>query len=203
MHRRALGRRQGGEAFAQHVAGQAVHAQPFAAFRGDEDRRVPRQPQQSLAGVGGLQQRVTQAGMQVVEDRDARQEGQVAGIEVGQQQADEMLAERVAAGTGHGSRPRGFAAAAQGRQRQLQPQRPAFGQVVQAGRGIGVEALAQALVHQLQGLVELQAQLCRPHHRALPVVDEVVDVDVAVGARSDHRAQVGRQVAQQVGQRLQ
>ena len=133
-----------------------------------------------------------------VEERD------VGRIEVGQQQVDELVVQRrrrcaadrrdlrlrVAAGRHH-------------RQRELQAERPALGQLVQARGRVAVDARAEAAAHQLDRLVEPEAQLA-PGRRAMhcAVGDQVVDLEPAVGARRDHGAQVGRRVAQQVGQRL-
>ena len=68
---------------------------------------------------------------------------------------DRDLGLRVAAGGHH-------------RQGQLQPERPALGQFVQARRGVAVDARAEARAHQLDRLVELEAQLRRPDDGALP-----------------------------------
>ena len=202
MHRRALRCGQGSEALAQHVARQAVHAQPFAAFDGDEHRRITRQARQALPRVVGRDHHAAQVGMHVIDDGDAREKGDIGGVEVGQQQADELLAQRIALRAPCDGQELGIATAADGRQRQLQPQRPALGQLVQARRGIVVDALAETLVHQLEGFVELQAQHLLAHQRALSIGDEVFDREVAFAARGQHHAQVGRGVVQQVGQHL-
>ena len=134
---------------------------------------------------------------------DARQEGDVGRVEVGQQQVDEAgrAARRrcaaIAATSACGSLPRGHH-----RQRELQAQRPAFGQLVQARRRVAVDPRAEARARQLDRLVELEAQQRRPDDGAAAVGDEVVDVELAVGARRHDGAQVGRRIAQQVGQRL-
>ncbi len=103
--RSAAGKR--GEAFAQHVARQAVHAQPFACLRAATKTGVSRaRPRQALAGVRRLQQRVS-----TVRDAGGRgsamrvRKASVGRIEVGQQQADEMLAECVALAPGTAARP--------------------------------------------------------------------------------------------------
>ena len=101
--------------------------------------------------------------------------------------AGAAAAARVAAGVG-------------GRQRELQAEGPAFGQVVQTGGGVVVDPVAEALAHHFERLLELEAQHRLRHQRALPVVDQVFDAEAAVGARGHHRAQVGRRVAQHVGQ---
>ncbi len=55
---------------------------------------------------------------------------------------------------------------------------------------------------QLDRLVEAEAKLDRADARRAAIGDQVVDLEVAVGARRDHRAQVRRRVAQQVRQRI-
>ena len=114
-------------------------------FARHEHRRIARQAGQPLGRVARAGTAAAQVGMQVVEDRDAGQEGEVGRIEVGQQQAHEMLAQR-AAGRGHrrhvGAR---IAAAGHHRQRELQAQRPALGQLMQAGGGVVVDACTEAV----------------------------------------------------------
>ena len=63
-----------------------------------------------------------------------------------------------------GSLPRGHH-----RQRELQAQRPALGQFVQPRRGVAVDARAEARAHQLDRLVELEAQLRRADDGAAAV----------------------------------
>ena len=62
--------------------------------------------------------------------------------------------------------------------------------------------VAEALVHQVQRLVELEAQLRRADHRALAIVDEVVDVEWQSARAATTARRLGGSVAQQVGQRL-
>ena len=63
-------------------------------------------------------------------------------------------------------------------------------------------AAAEAGPHQLDRLLEAEAQLRRADDDAVAVGDQVVDLEAAVGPRRRHRAQVRRRVAQQVGQGL-
>ena len=65
-------------------------------------------------------------------------------VEVGQQQLDELVAQGAAA-LGH-PQDLGLRVAARGhhRQRQLQPERPALGQLVQACRGVAIDPRAEA-----------------------------------------------------------
>ena len=71
---------------------------------------------------------------------DARQERHVGRVEVGQQQVDELVAQGAA--LRRHRRDLGLRVAARGhhRQRELQAQRPALGQLVQACRGVAVDA---------------------------------------------------------------
>ena len=140
--------------------------------------------------------------MQQVEDRDPGQEGDVGSIEIGQQQVDEPVVQHPALRRRHRDLRLRVAAGGHDRHGELQAERPAFGQLVQARGGVAVDARAEAPAHQLDRLVEPEAQLGRADARRAAVGDQVVDLELAVGARRDHGAQVGRRVAQQVRQRV-
>jgi hypothetical protein len=200
---RLLVRRQLGEAVPQLVARQRVHAQPVTGFADREHRGVARQPGQPLARRSPRYQPLAQVGMQVVEDRDARQEGHVGRVEVGQQQFDERIAQRSDMRRQQRHRGVRVAARAHGRQRELQPERPAFGQLVQSGRGVAVDAVAEARARQLERLVEPEAQLRRADDGAVAIGEQVIDLEAMVGARGHHHAQVRRCIAQQIAQRLE
>ncbi len=193
---------QQGKSLAQHVAREGVQAQPFAALGADQHRRIAGHARQALGCVVRRHQRTAQVGMQVVEDGDAGEEGDVGRIQVGQQQRDEVLAQHMALCRRRRRGDTHVAGAADGRQRELQAQGPAFGQLVQARGVVVVDAVAEVLVHDFERLFEAKAQHRLRHHRALPVGDEVVDAQVTVGARGHHHAQVGRCIAQHVGQRV-
>jgi hypothetical protein len=87
------------------------------------------------------------------------------------------------------------------RHRELQPERPALGELVQPRGGVAVDPRAEARLHELERLLEAEAQLRRPDDGAVAVRDQVLDVELAVGARPDQRAQVRRRVVQHVGER--
>ena len=85
----------------------------------------------------------------------------VGRIQIGQQQVDELVAQRAALRRHHRDLGLRVAAGGHHRQRELQAQRPALGQFVQARGGVAVDAGAEARAHQLDRLVELEAQLRR------------------------------------------
>jgi hypothetical protein len=187
---------------AQHVARERVHAQPFAALARGEDRRLAREPREALGGVVRSRERVAELRMQVIDERDARQERGVVGPQVRDQEIHEA-AVHLALARRHRLDQRGRVGAARDRrQRQLQTQRPALGLLVQARRGVRVDALPEALARERQRLLEREAQRLGADHRALPVGDEVGHAKLALGARGDHDAQVRRRVVHRVRQRL-
>ena len=158
MHPGLLGRRQIGEAAAQRVARQGVHAHPLAASAAAKTgvsraRRASRSAA-SARPVDGP----AQVGVQVIEDGDARQECEIDRIEIGQQHRCELLAQHAAAcaasaaTSARGSSPRHH------RQRELQAERPALGEFVQAGGGVDVDRGTEAAPHQGDRLVEPEAQ---------------------------------------------
>ncbi len=132
---------------------------------------------------------------------DAGQEVHIRRVEIGQHQVDEVRAQGIARRPRRRRQARG-AAAGHRRQRQLQSQWPAFGEVVQPRGGIVVEAVAEALVHHFQRLGQLQAAASPGRRPRSGHSRQIVDRQMAVAACRQHHAQVGRRVAQQVGQHL-
>ena len=65
-----------------------------------------------------------------------------------------------------------------------------------------VDAGAEALAHQHDRLVELESEHRRADDGALPVVDEVVEREMAVRARGHDHMEVRRRIAQQVHERV-
>ena len=200
MQRGLLVGGQAGEAAAQLLARERVHAQPVARLAGHEDRRVAREAGEPRGRIGIGHDRAAQRRVQVVEDRDPREEGAVGRIEIGQQQVHDMVAQRAAVHRHRRDFGLRIAAGRHHRERELQAERPAFGQLVQARDRIAVDARAEARLDQLHRLVQLKAQQLRRDARALAVVDQVVDVEMAIGAGRHDHAQIRRRVAQQVAE---
>ena len=92
----------------------------------------------SIGGTVGLP--LPGVRFKVVDDRDAREEVGVDGIEVGQQQADELLAQHAALGCKPRELGPRVGAGGDHGDRELQAQRPTLGQLVQPGGGIVVDA---------------------------------------------------------------
>ena len=187
---------------AKDTGRQRVHAQPLAAFPGDQDRRLARETGESLRCVGEAGQRAAQVRMHVVEQSDAGEEGGVVRIEVGQQHADEVVVQVAGPGRDgvHGAAR--IAAARNRGHRELQAERPAFGQLVQPCSRVGVDAGAEARAHQRDRLVDPEAQLLGADRRALAIAHQVRDAEFDVAAGRHHDAQVRRRVVQEVGERF-
>jgi hypothetical protein len=192
--------RQRVEVLAHRFARQGVHAHPVALLAVGEDRRVALQAGQPLRRFRVLRQGFAQGRMQRVDHRGQRQEGEVGRRQVAEQVGHELFA--------HGARlrmrPRDAAVVgrAEQRQRQLQAERPTLGDFMQPGRGVGLRGFAGALPHQLDGFGEAEAQLRGVDQHRLAIGHHVVQPEIAVGARRHDAAQVGRRVAQHIGQRL-
>ena len=198
MHLGLQRRVQGREQLAQHIASERMHAQPFAALGFGENGRLPAEARQSLDRVVIPGHRATQVWMQVIQDRDPNEEIAVAGIKIGKQQLDEMVVQpAVKHGHARDIRVR-IDTTRDDRQRELDAKGPAFGHFVQAGGGVVVDARAQAVAHELHGFVESKPKRGRLDHDALSVGHEIVDVQVAVGARSHDHPQIRRSVSHQV-----
>ncbi len=198
----SLVRGQRGESLPQRSARQGVHAHPLAVFGDDEDRSVARHPRQPLGGVAAVDENAAERGMEIVDERDAGQQREVLGRQVGEQGADELLAQAAAARRQRTDLGARVCTGRHHRQRELQPERPAFGELVQPRRRVVTDGGTEPAAHQGDRLGELEAKLRRADLDALTVVDEVVDAELAVCAGGDDDAQVGRRVAKQVRQRL-
>jgi hypothetical protein len=92
-----LGRGQRRESPAQRIARQRVHAQPLAVFHRDEDRSVADDAGEALGGVAAVDEDAAQCGMEIVDERDARQQIEIVRRQVREQHADELLAQAAAA----------------------------------------------------------------------------------------------------------
>jgi hypothetical protein len=127
----------------------------------------------------------------------------IAGVQVGEQRADELVAQVAPAGGQRGDLGTRVGTAGHDRERELQPERPALGHLLQAGGRVDVDVGAEPAAHERDRLAELEAQLRRTDHDAVPVVDQFLDAQRAVGARGDDDAQVGGRVAQQVHEHVE
>jgi len=107
--------RQQPEAALQLAARQRMHAQPVAPFDGGEDRRVACQSLQALRRPLVLPHEAAEIRMQGVEDGNPRHECHVGGVEVGQQQIHELVAQCAALRFHH--RDLGLRVAARGHHR--------------------------------------------------------------------------------------
>ena len=96
--------------------------------------------------------------MQIVDDRNAGQELRIVGLQIREQGIDEVRVQRAAAARDRVDRGLGVRATADRRKCELQTQRPALGQLMQAGAGIGVDAAAKPAARQSDSLLELEAQ---------------------------------------------
>ena len=126
-----------------------------------------------------------------VEDGDAGEEPGIVGIQVGQQQSDQPVVQCAALDRERGDLGVWVVARSDDRQRELQAQRPAFGQLVQPGGVVVVQPLAETLAHQLKRFGKLEAQQRRTDGHALPVGDEVLDVEPAVAAAATTTRRLG------------
>ena len=153
---------QGGEALAQHVARQGVHAQPLARprrrrRRGCRWRAAPaarrrrrRRPQPGTAlGAGGRGSRYADQEIVVPGSR-------LASSSWTSWPCSSLPSTAMPATSALTSAPRETIG-----QRQLQAQRPALRQRMQPGRGVAVDAGAETALHELQRFVEAEAQLRR------------------------------------------
>ena len=156
-----LVRGQGVESRPQRIARQRVHAQPVAALR-----RRRRPACRAPARRGARRRRAAtrtphRCGMQVVEERDARQQTEVGRREVGEQQADELLAQAAAAGASAAISARGSAPADITVSASCSPSgQPSAISCRRAAASWSTRG-AEPAAHQRDRLAELEAQLRR------------------------------------------
>ena len=160
--------RQRGEAAAQRVARQRVHAQPLAAPR--RRRRPACRAPAAPAARRRRRRRATRAaqlGMQGSRIGDARQEGDVGRVEVGQQQVDEAgrAARRRCAAISDDLGAAGRCRAAITDSASCRPSgQPSVSSCRRAAASRSTR-LPKRVAHQLDRLVELEAQLRRRRRR--------------------------------------
>jgi hypothetical protein len=189
------------QALAQGFVRQRVHAQPVGLFGRDEHGRVAHQALQPAAVVAFRRQCAAQVRVQGIGHRNTGQEVQVLGVQAAQQVCQHLRAQ-AAAMRCHARQSRAVAGGGGDGQRELQAQRPAFGQFVQARDFVAVDPVAEAVAHQLDGLVQREAQPRRADRQAIAVGHQVFQLQLAIGSGGNDAVQVGRDVAQQVGQGL-
>ncbi len=131
-----------------------MHAQPLAVLTGGEDRRLARESREPVGGVVRSGERVAKVRVQVVEERDAREECCVVRAQVRDQQVEEPVMD-LAHACRHRVDQRGrVGATCDGRQRELKAERPALGLLVQARRDVRVDALPEALARERERLFQ-------------------------------------------------
>jgi len=195
----SLGERQLHESFMQHLSGHRVQSHPVTAFGLLQNGCLLLQPLQVFAHVftaqcGGAQVRVNH-----VELRQADQ--QLGGIRrlLVNQDVDE-----VTPNVRRGSRKEAghVVGSPQRRHGQLHPQRPAFGEFVQAQGCFQVVVASQRGGDQGQGFVLAEPQVRGQHPRVGGAAELAAGHQGAGWPRAQGDAQVGRGVAQQIGDDL-
>ena len=203
VQRRLLVGRQAGEALLQLVARQGVHAQPVAGLAGDEDRRVARPAAPAARRRRRRRRRCGRA-------RDAAGRGWRCGSGSRRRPGSRLASSRstkrsrraplraaITDRSKRGSLPAAIAESASCRPSGQPSVSSCRRAAASRSTRLPKRARASSIVSS-----KLEAQLRRADDDAGAVGDEVVDLEAAVGPRRDHRAQVGRRVAQQVGQGL-
>ena len=181
-----------------------MHAQPVARLAGDEDRRVARQPRQPLAGVGVLARpRAHSSGCSRSRIEIRVRNATSAGSRLASSRLTNRSCSAPACADSTETSACGSPPAAITDSASCRPSgQPSASSCRRAAASRSTRAPKRA-AHQLDRLVEPEAQLRSGRRRVhCAVGDQVVDLELAVGARRDHGAQVGRRVAQQVGQRV-
>jgi hypothetical protein len=135
-----------------------MHARPVAVLVCGQQGSVSAQARETLCSAVRPCDRTAQLRLQVVHDRDLRQEIDVRRIQVGEQQADELLAQRTAARRHGCERGADIGAGGDDRQCELQAEWPAFGQFVQARSHVLVDARTEAAAYEGQGFVEFESE---------------------------------------------
>ena len=187
------------EAFEQEVARQRMHAHPRGALARHQVRRPAPEVFEQRTGRRSAGERFKQA-----TSNRGRIEARTSPVgdvraQARHQRFDEVGLQRPAAAA---RRPRRVARpfAFDGGQRELQAQRPTFGGVVQARAFVRIQAVFEAMRHDVHRFVERQAQVLHAQRGAVPFCDHLRDRQRKSHARADRDAQVRRRVVQQVAQ---
>ncbi|VWD61977.1 hypothetical protein BCO71033_06677 [Burkholderia contaminans] len=203
MQRAALGFRARGQAVTQRVAHEWMQPAPVRIVRRNEQRRVAREPCETVGCVCVVEQRGAQRRMQTIGDARADQERGVVGRQVREQQLDEPVARTVHACSECVDRLAWVGRARHRGHRELQAERPAVDAFEQPRARVGVDPLRKARADQRNRLVEREAQPVGARERALPAGEQITGHVIEPAPRGNHDMQVLRRVVQHVGQRIE
>ncbi len=177
-----------------------MQAQPVAAFAFGHDRRVVGKPLQVRRRLRAAGDRFAQVGANRLEDRDPHEERRFLDGQPRYHRLEEESFEVATTGAQFPDYRMEVGRALDGGCRQLQAQRPALHEVMQAHGIVEPDPVAEANSQQFERLVQRHEQVTDVDRGQPPAGDQVRQVEFERPARPDQELQVRRCVIQEVCQ---
>ncbi len=198
----AFFRRQLVELPEQEIACHRVQAQPVATLALGHQRRLAGEPLQVRGCLGTPRHGLADLRVDHFEYGDADQERGLVRRQSRQQRLEEIPVNVAAPGAQLADHFMQVDGPLDGCRRQLQSERPAFGDLMQAHRVVECDPLPEPGAQHLERFVEAQAQVTGIELGHPPGRQQVGQLQLERTTRADQELQVRRRVVEQVSQQL-
>ena len=186
----------------QEVPRQQVQPEPLRPLVGHHDRRFAHQQVQLRFRIHATGDCFEELGVEVVQDGDAHQVRGDVRRQPRQQRFDEVFLQRAVPRGQVADRDGRIGLALDRRDRQLQAERPALGDLVQSCALVQAQAWTQAPLLDLDRFFQAQAQVLGRQRGVVALGAQFGRLQRQSHARTDRDVQVRRRVQQQVLERI-